>query len=201
LSNIVWIGPRESDIQYTGDFFKGSITLYGKNKYRNSAFCATKDYRINHNHITAEQTLFMNNEEINILQSGTDVKFMSYNPVLMDECTTDVQDNTLCYNDKKTLKFFNSKINFRKLSRDCVPTLHSEMIKGCNCKIDYLKTVFPKYSSFIIQADIASGGYGTYILEQENESRIIAVINNEENYLVSPYYQNNIPINMPCNYL
>lgn len=32
LNKLVWIGARESDKEYTGDFFEGSVTLYGKRK-------------------------------------------------------------------------------------------------------------------------------------------------------------------------
>ena len=196
MSNIVWIGPRKSDIQYTGDFFKGSITLYGDNKDNNFAFCVTKDYRINHNNITSEQTVFMNSQEMVALEHDADTVFMSYNPALMDECNQRVQNNTLCYNAQSVLEFFNSKKNFRNLAMNCVPTLHSEYVKGNKCNIEYFQTIFPEYSSFIVQKEVASGGYGTYIIESDNEQKVSENLNPDEIYLVSPYYKNNIPINI-----
>ena len=196
MSNIVWIGPRESDIRYTGDFFKKSITLYGDNLNSNEAFCATKNFRINHNNITPEQTIFMNDKEMGLIDSDPDVRFMAYNPILMEECDPRVQDHLLCYNKKEVLEFFNSKISFRMLSSSCVPTLKSKCIEGSKCSFKNLKNIFSQYDSFIIQSNISSGGYGTYLLDRYNEERILNTINKYETYLVSPYYKNNIPINI-----
>ena len=68
MENLIWIGARESDKEYTGEFFSGSVTLYGGRKQENKAFCLTKDYRINHNNITVEQTDFMVENELKLIK-------------------------------------------------------------------------------------------------------------------------------------
>lgn len=196
MGNLIWTGPRESDKEYTGDFFKGAVTLYGGRKKENKAFCLTKDYRINHNHITEEQTDFMVENEIMLIEKNPSVKFMSYNPNLIFGCKEDVVKHTVCLNDEKIMRFLDSKISFRKFSEKFVHTLHSEQILGKECRFGELCKRFPGYVKWIVQSDIASGGYQTFLLGAENEKEIAEKIESNEEYLVSPYYEENIPINV-----
>lgn len=196
LGKLIWTGPRESDKDYTGDFFKGAVTLYGGRKQENKAFCLTKDYRINHNHITEEQTDFMVENEMTLIEKNPTVKFMSYNPNLIFGCKEDVVKRTVCLNDENVMHFLDSKISFRKFSEKFVHTLHSELIWGEECRFDVLKLRFPEYDKWIIQSDIASGGYQTFLLGLENEKEIVKKLDNNEQYLVSPYFEKNIPINI-----
>ena len=57
MSNIYWVGVRQSDIEDTGDLFKGSITIFGDNLNGNIAYC-DKNKRINHNNEDKECDLF-----------------------------------------------------------------------------------------------------------------------------------------------
>lgn len=196
MSNLIWIGPRESDKEFTGDFFSGSVTLYGGRKPENKAFCLTKDYRINHNHITEEQTDFMVENELKLIKKDSSVEFMSYNPNLIYGCDKDVIKHTVCLNDESVMKFLDSKISFRKFAEKYVHTLHSELILGRNCKVNNLKSKFPGYTEWIIQSDVASGGYQTFIMNHDNENGVIEMLKEKELYLVSPYYEKNIPINI-----
>lgn len=196
LGKLIRTGPRESDKDYTGDFFKGAVTLYGGRKQENKAFCLTKDYRINHNHITEEQTDFMVENEMTLIEKNPSVKFMSYNPNLIFGCEEDVVKRTVCLNDENVMHFLDSKISFRKFSEKFVHTLHSELIWGEECRFDGLKLRFPEYDKWIIQSDIASGGYQTFLLGLENEKEIVEKLDNNEQYLVSPYFEKNIPINI-----
>lgn len=196
MSNLIWVGARESDKEYTGDFFNGSITLYGGRKQENKAFCLTKDYRINHNHITSEQTNFMVKNELRLIQKNPDIKFMSYNPNLIYGCNEEIVKRTVCLNDEKLMRFLDSKITFRRFSEKFVHTLHSELLYGDECIIENLRKIFPEYNKWIIQSDIASGGYKTFILEEGNKYEIEQILKKDEKYLVSPYYEKNIPINI-----
>jgi len=170
--------------------------LYGGRKQENKAFCLTKDYRINHNHITEEQTDFMVENEMTLIEKNPSVKFMSYNPNLIFGCEEDVVKRTVCLNDENVMHFLDSKISFRKFSEKFVHTLHSELIWGEECRFDGLKLRFPEYDKWIIQSDIASGGYQTFLLGLENEKEIVEKLDNNEQYLVSPYFEKNIPINI-----
>lgn len=196
MKDLIWIGARESDKEYTGEFFSGSVTLYGGRKQENKAFCLTKDYRINHNNITDEQTDFMVENELKLIKENPSIKFMSYNPNLIYGCSEDVIKHTICLNDEKVMSFLDSKISFRQFSEQYVPTLHSERLLGKDCTVDNLKKKFTGYEKWIIQSDIASGGYKTFMLDSNNEEEVLHIIQNNEEYLVSPYYEKNIPINI-----
>ena len=196
MGKLIWTGARESDKEYTGDFFEGSVTLYGGRRQENKTFCLTKDYRINHNHITEEQTDFMVENEMTLIEKNPSVEFMSYNPNLIFGCKEEVIKHTVCLNNENVMRFLDSKISFRKFSEKYVHTLHSELILGKKCRFDNLKQLFPEYDKWIIQSDIASGGYQTFLLSADNEKDIVKKIDSDEQYLVSPYFEKNIPINI-----
>lgn len=196
MAKIIWNGPRESDKEYTGDFFSGAVTLYGGSKRENKAFCLTKDYRINHNHITQEQTEFIVENELKLIEKDPSIKFMAYNPNLIYGCNDDVVKHTVCLNEENIMRFLDSKISFRKFARKYVHTLHSEELLGKECRVAKLKRIFNGYDKWIVQSDIASGGYETFLLDEKNEQGILKNIDDEKIYLVSPYYEKNIPINI-----
>lgn len=196
MAKLIWTGPRESDKEYTGGLFSGAVTLYGGRKRENKSFCLTKDYRINHNHVTEEQTDFMAANELELIKKDPGIEFMSYNPNLIFGCGDEVLSHTVCLNEENIMRFLDSKISFRKFAEKYVHTLHSEQLLGAECRVDKLKRKFPEYDKWIIQSDIASGGYQTFLLGQENETDVLKKINDTESYLVSPYYEKNIPINI-----
>ena len=178
MKNLVWIGPRQSDINYTGNLFNNAVTLYGNKEQNKASFCLTKDYRINHNHITDEQTAFMVEQEQMLIEQDPDVRFMTYNPNLIFECGKAVTERTLCLNDEEIMTFLDSKISFRKFIE----------------RILTRRKNVPR--QWIIQSDIASGGYQTFILSAENEQEVQKELEKDKFYLVSPYYEENIPINI-----
>ncbi|MDD6628182.1 MAG: ATP-grasp domain-containing protein [Lachnospiraceae bacterium] len=196
MSKLIWIGPRESDKEFTGDYFSGAVTLYGGRKPENKAFCLTKDYRINHNHITEEQTEFMVENELKLIRKDPFVEFMTYNPNLIYDCKEEIIKHTVCLNSESVMRFLDSKISFRKFAEKYVHTLHSELILGRDCRTENLQSKFSGYHKWIIQSDIASGGYQTFVMSRENEKSVVDKLSDEKLYLVSPYYEKNIPINI-----
>lgn len=193
---LVWIGPRKSDIKYAEGMFWHSVTLYGDGKENNDAFCLTKNFRINHNHITTEQTDFMVEHELELLANREDVYFMAYNPNLIYECSNKIVEKTLCLNSRELMRNLDSKISFRRMIDGKVSSLHSELIEGGECTIAKFNKVFPNAGRWIVQSDIASGGYQTFVASVKNESEVRKNLDKSQKYLVSPYYENNIPINI-----
>lgn len=193
---LVWIGPRKSDIKYAEGMFWHSVTLYGDGKEYNDAFCLTKNFRINHNHITTEQTDFMVQHELELLADNEDVYFMAYNPNLIYECSNKIVEKTVCLNSRELMRNLDSKISFRRMIEGKISSLHSELIKGKECIISKFNEVFPNAGRWIVQSDIASGGFQTFVVSAENEDEVRKNLENSQKYLVSPYYENNIPVNI-----
>lgn len=196
MSKLVWTGARESDIKFTGDFFQSSVTLYGEGKGKNKSFCSMKDYRINHNRITKEQTEFMIASELKMIEEDESIQFMAYNPNLVYGYNEKIRQHTICLNDEDLMRFLDSKIDFRKFASDFVPVLNSKLMLGSDCTIEMFKKCFPKSNAWIVQADIASGGYGTHWVTKNNAIQVLEELDKAVIYLVSPYYKENIPINI-----
>ncbi len=196
MEKLIWTGARESDIKFTGNFFHSSITLYGNGKDKNKSFCSIKDYRVNHNHITEEQTEFMIANEMKMIKEDSSIRFMAYNPNLVHEYNEKIRQHTVCLNDEDLMRFLDSKIAFRKFASNFVPVLHSELMFGCDCTIEMFENCFPKSNAWIVQADIASGGYQTYWVTENNSALVLEHLDKRNRYLVSPYYKENIPINI-----
>lgn len=196
MKELIWIGARESDKEYTKNFFSGSVTLYGGRKKENKAFCLTKDYRINHNNITNEQTEFMVKNELRLIEKNPNVEFMSYNPNLLYGCNEEVIRHTVCLNDEVLMNFLDSKRSFRKFAGEYVTILHSQKIRGDECRVTMLEKRFPGHNRWIVQSDIASGGYRTFVMDENSEKDVEKILHSDEEYLVSPYYEINIPINI-----
>ncbi len=99
---LFWIGPRESDIRHTGELFSGSITLYGSGSGENRNFCSFVGRRINHNLVTDEQTEFIFNEQVRVLDKDPKTRFMSYNPMLVyaSPDVSRIAEATKCLNGK-----------------------------------------------------------------------------------------------------
>lgn len=196
MKEIIAIGPREQDFAYTGDFFSGSVTLYGSGIENNMSYCASRKIRINHNVFNADQSKFIDDELLNKVQANPDVRFMSYDPNQAFNCHQDIIDRTLCLNKKDLMDKLNNKITFRSWAKLLCKTQLSEILIGKDCTYSNLCRLFKGYDTFIVQAEQASGGEGTLVLNSENQDIVFSEINLNGKYLVSGYEKHNIPINV-----
>ena len=196
MSRIIAIGPREQDFMNTNGFFAGSITLYGNNKGNNVSYSGNCKRRINHNVFSKEQGDFIENEMLREIEVDPDVRFMSYDPNQAFVCDEKIVRRTLCLNNKNLMNTLNHKITFRKWAEDICRVHHSELLYGKECTYAGLKKKYEKYDSFVVQADFATGGEGTYILTKKNAKEIELKLYENEKYLVSGYEEYNIPVNI-----
>ncbi len=193
---IIAIGPREQDFEFTNNFFSETLTLYGSNKNGNTSFCHANKVRINHNIHSTAQKEFIINEALKRIEINPNVKFMSYDPNLAFECGPEILKHTVCLNKKDLMDKLNNKIIFRKWAKSFSNVFPSRLISGENCSFSQLSEYFGYNNSFVIQSDISSGGEGTKIINKFNSNDILKTLNQETEYLVSPYIKNNIPVNI-----
>ena len=196
MSRVIAIGPREQDFEHTNDFFCGSITLYGSNQGKNISYSGNCEYRINHNVFSEKQGEFVENEMLKKLKADPNVQFMSYDPNQAYDCDKEIVERTLCLNDRELMRKLNYKISFRKWAKDVCRIHHSDLLYGKECGYYKLQEKYKSYNAFVVQANFATGGEGTYILTAENTDIFEQQINNNEQYLVSGYEYYNIPINI-----
>jgi len=193
--NIIAVGPREQDFEYTNGFFSGSITLYGSGTAGNISYCQWKRERINHNVFSREQGDFINRELLKKIEQDPEVRFMSYDPNQAYDCDPEIVSRTVCLNEKALMDKLNHKISFRKWAEVFCPVHHSDLLPGTDCTFESLAVRYGPHRAFVVQADFACGGEGTLLLTRQNADCVERSILPEEHYLVSPYIENNIPVN------
>lgn len=196
MEKLIAIGPREQDFSYNGNFFDGSITLYGSGVGKNKSYCANKCKRINHNIFSDDQAEFIDNEAMKMISVNSNVRFMSYDPNQAFFCNKEITDRTICLNEKTLMDKMNNKITFRAWAKPFCDVQMSQLLYGYQCNYDTLSSRFNGYDVFVIQAEHSSGGEGTYILKSDNKDEVMSEINPEETYLVSGYEKYNIPLNI-----
>ena len=191
MHNLYWVGTRQSDIEDTGCFFKGSVTIFGDNAGGNISYC-TKEKRINHNKEDRECDLFIINALETILKRDPEAKFMFYNPILAYQYGDKIKNHTICLNSYDLLNLFSNKYKARYILSKVINTVPYVMLKGSKCDSSTLRQFFTDYDEFVIQAPYSSGGDGTYHLK----SAPISEVNSEELYLASPFFKDAPSVNI-----
>lgn len=192
MSNIYWIGVRQSDIEDTADFFKGSVTIFGNNMNGNIAYC-DKDFRINHNIYNKECDLFFEKTMESLCEKDDTVRFMFYNPVSAYSYSNIIKQHTLCLNPYELLNTFSNKRRSRIIVKNIVKTIPFIVLKGSECYYDNICSYFIGHDEFVIQKAFSSGGEGTFRIDMS--SHIDSFINKNEDYLISPYIKDAISLN------
>ncbi len=204
---IYWIGPRESDISAVKDLIAGSITLFGSNENGNYSYSNYNDYpqRIDHNNSSIDSDLFLVNKAQEILASDPDAKFMFYNGNIFYAIDGFIQlqekyNCFYCINDPLLMKKLNDKHYFHDTFKTKTTVLKTKNCNGADCDYHNIQKRMKEFTGnnkrFIFQAPIASGGSGTFILDENNEDIIARKVDLDAKYLVSVYQENNISVNI-----
>lgn len=224
LSEVYWVGSRESDIPDIGeDFnFKGAILFFGEASADNRIVMCDEasEQRVDHNDATdVEQDIFIETNITEIIKNDPNAKFMFYNPYTVYRLNLDEKygvDHFICLNDKNLLECVNNKRSFRELVKDVVPLLPIAERTRADCDYDdlleakeqgefadnndYQRNVpeiqYDDDLQFIVQAPVSSGGAGTFILNRKNAQYLLAALDKRAKYLVSVYHTNNISVNI-----
>ena len=196
MKGLYWIGARESDIADTGDFFEGSITLYGNNNNSNISYCGQQKKRINHNVFSQGQDDFIKTNQLQLLVQRNDICFMSYDPNQVFSYGPEIKSHTVCLNNEQLMLFLNSKINFRKWAQQYVPTFYFDLLIGSQCRYEFLQKRYNDFGSYIIQSNFSLGGHGTVIMDKNNYEPLHKEFIESETYLVSKYIENALSINL-----
>lgn len=210
---VVWVGPRLSDISgINEDFIKGSISLFGKNDEKKNiyAMCDEKSgIRVDHNNINDKsQDKYIYNQIEKIVKKDNSAKFYFYNQSSLyniDGLDKLLGNKAICCNAKSVIDCLNNKQSFHNLYKDLNDGKGLlEVVEGSYADCDY-KAFCHKFSvnyddnyKFIMQATVASGGSGTYIMTKKNSDalRNLLSLEHSNNYIYSVFRENNVPVNM-----
>ena len=196
--NLYWTGGRGSDTRYTGNLFKGSITIYGDNKDGNISYCSGRQ-RINHNVFCPEASEFILEKQLELIEKQPDCLFMAYNPNFVYGASKNVMERTLCLNDERLMKHLENKIEFRKIAKDIINMVDCEVVFGSELSSnECVKGVKKGDRRIVVQfPTLFSGGVGTFLIDGSN-LEILDNLDENMEYIVSPYIEGNIPINIHC---
>lgn len=189
--DLIWVGPRESDIYDCLNLFQGSITIFGSNRNGNISYCAENQVRIDHNIPECIDDSFWINGLKKLKEKYPHSKILYYNSEFSFKITEDFKSDVICCNSLSLLKMLNDKAIMRIAFSNLVPTVPFQKITYSK---DFdLSTLFSYTSKLIFQENCSSGGYGTYIVD--------IYINNKEKFIgktfmVSPYYEQSISVNV-----
>lgn len=190
-TSLYWIGIRESEILQTGDFFKGSITIFGSNSNTNYAFDNTNLWRFNYNLENEKLIDFVNKTAATILKNEPKAKFMFYLPDEMYEYNYEVQSHTICQNEYELLELLGNKIYCKLWLNDTISVLPYITMTGKEIFNSNLQMYFKDYDEFVIQSAFSCGGFGTKLFDKNDQT-----YNANTLYMVTPYIKKNISLNV-----
>ena len=171
MNKIVWVGSRQSDIKYSGDFFNSSLTLYGDNLCRNHALCKISNRRIGSNAPSDLRNNFVLEYVQKLISDDENTRFMFYDPVWVMEIKKlkSFKKCFLCLNDFDFLETIRNKISFRKIvsEQGQFNLINFCVIDSKDLSAEIFDKLFTKFGEpLIFQKEIASGGSGTFLVKK-----------------------------------
>lgn len=192
---LVWVGPKESDIFYSGlDFFR-SITFNGSNTGGNISFTSKNNIRIDH--ISDGSKWHLNSflrQELDSTLEDPDIRFLFYNPVQGLRLGQEITSRMLCLNPPELIDFFRNKANMRSFAQECIPVVPYVNFTGKimpNAQFNSMEK-----HGYVLQTVHSSSGAGTHQLSREECADYVASHSESEEYILSPYLKHAVPINV-----
>lgn len=210
---VVWVGPRSSDLSGSVEkFIKGSISLFGKNDARKNMYAMCDENscrRVDHNSINDKtQDKYIYDQIKSIITKDAQARFYFYNQSSLyniDGLQKLLGGKAICCNKKDVIDSLNNKQSFHTLYKDLSGGKGLlDVVEGgyadCNYKDFCTKFSVPDDGNykFIMQATVASGGSGTYIMTKKNSDALRTLLSQEQNnsYIYSVFREDNVPVNM-----
>ncbi len=207
----VWVGTRLSDIENTGDLLTGAITLFGENSEERNHYALCDEAlcdRVDHNIQEERQDAYIRDTMHALANSrgdNADLSFYFYNQLSRYTIAgiEDLAHYCICVNPEDLLKKISNKLSFQDSYRHlCNNKALLDVIPGNYTNCDYT-SICKRFGlseednhKFIVQAAVASGGSGTYVMTKENAADLQNHLSHETQYLYSIYREHNVPVNM-----
>jgi len=190
--NLIWVGPRESDLCDCTNLFSGSVTIFGSGSNCNVVYCAEDQVRIDHNIPGCVENSFWVDGIRRIKKYNPNAKIMFYNSEFSSELPGDLDQDVICRNSLSLLKMLGEKSTVRMAFSRLMPVVpFQELTYGKNFDLSVL---FPNFSKLIFQENQSSGGYGTHIVEKNNDNCLDSFIGKQ--FMISPYFEKSVSANV-----
>lgn len=191
MKKFFWVGARESDILNETVFF-GSITLFGTGTNNNYAYPKARE-----EHTPSDYYNFIKETIYFILKKyNNDCLFLFSNPKTAYLMPDDIQEKIICLNEYVKTMALNDKFFQRQYLSKICNTPPSIILNGNLIKDKkFITNIFNnKYDEFIVQKSTGGGGETTYLLSNKTNLKVL----DDVTYIVSPFYKNNISLNVHC---
>ena len=173
----LWVGRYHEDAIEYG--FKGSICLYGKNDEFTHVYTQENGRLIDFiRQIISEQYQKYD-------------YFFFYDPVLIYYLPSHLRDKCRYANKRELYKWLNDKSISRTWIKEIVKTPPFAILSNVDIYPQKLMSLFRGYHKFIVQEMISNSGKGTYLCSDDIMPDL-----NLGLYIVSPYYEDSISINV-----
>ena len=186
MKYLVWVGPRESDMQFNKSI-KECICYYSKN----NPLSHRKSNIYGKTFIT-----FIESKINKILQVHPEAYFIFYNPKIAYRLSSQIREHVLCLNDKYILDLLSDKIYMRYWLRNYVPVLPSLIQDTNDLSFKNLEEKLQYSKAYIAQKNRSSGGFGTFYISRDNNMLEYLRDTCNELLIISPYIENNLSINV-----
>ena len=183
--NLIWVGPRESDIYDCSNLFQGSITIFGSNCNENISYCTQNGVRIDHNIPECIDNSFWIDGLKELKEKYPDSKILYYNNEFAYNVTDELKKDVICCNELSLIKMLNDKSAIRMAFSELVPIVPFQELTYSD-NLD-LSSLFSNKSMLIFQENNSSGGYGTHIVNIATDSLEPFI---GKTFMVSPYIEN-----------
>lgn len=191
---IIWIGPRESDTFYSNISFSMSVTYNGEATCNSHAFTNQINTRINQYNSNMWNLSRFLREELSPYIGNSGVQFMFYNPLQSYMLGEQFLSQSICCSPRHSIEIIRHKGKMRSIASEYINVVPFVQFTG---------NIFPQISfnektdgTYILQKVISSGGYETRKMSLEECSKYVSNNSPEEEYILSPYLTNAIPINV-----
>lgn len=160
---LVWVGPRESDILFSGIDYYYSVTFNGSNNETNISFTSCVNTRINHNSAKEWNLGSYLKEQICMPAKDPNVRFIFYNPIQAYSFGTDVVARTNYLNSYELLDFLRNKALVRSFVQNHIPVVPYVAFSGRSLPVVSFDVGKPNV--YVLQKVHSSGGNGTLSLK------------------------------------
>ncbi len=194
--NILWSGPRESDIAGL-DCFCASTTIFGSNEENNRSYCKTEKIRIDHNRPDCITDSFYNDQFDEWVTKYPDLKVLYYNAYHSKYLPDKHKHRVIGKNDLSLLEFLDSKSEVRQIASKIIPVVPFQDIENIDQLLNLTVNV-NKGDRYILQENHASGGYGTHIIDAESIDSCVETFDSDKKYFLSRYFEKTLSVNVHC---
>lgn len=191
--NLIWVGPRESDIYDCANLFQGSITIFGSNCNGNISYCTKNGIRIDHNIPECIDNSFWIDGLKELKDKYPNSKILYYNNEFAYNITDNLKKDVICCNEHSLIKMLNDKSTMRMVFSELVPVVPFQELTYSE-NLD-LSSLFSNKSMLIFQENNSSGGYGTHVVNINVDTPIMKKFVGKT-FMISPYIENSISVNI-----